>query len=88
MPPVHIYLTTLLLLLPPLYGIAIILLDNRAPHCRSVLALGGGLLLNAAILLGLNLISLLFEGQSPLALLIPAIVAISAARLMQAENAC
>ncbi len=88
MPPLHIYLVTLLLLLPPLYGIAIILFDNRSPHCRTVLALGGGILLNAAIVTGLCIIGLLFEGQSPLVLLVPAIIVISTACLLQTESAC
>lgn len=51
MPPLFFIVTTIMVLGGPLYGITIILFDTeRRPHQRTVLALGGMVLLKTAII--------------------------------------
>ena len=64
MPPLLAASTALLLLTGPVYGILIVLFDtHHRPHHRSILALGGGVLLNVFILTFMAIIGFLIEGN-------------------------
>ncbi len=90
MPPLQFVFPALLLTLPALYSISLLVLDTETPpHCRTVRALGSGLLLKAGIVVALGVIGLL-AGQSLvmawLPLLMVTLGSIAALRIMQIET--
>ena len=89
MPPLFALTIALLLLVPPCYGVALILLDTHTPpRLRSTRALGGTFLCKTAITAGLILLGVLVEGQKfhPLSLLVMALPVIAVVRVMQNEG--
>lgn len=63
MPLLFFVLITVIWLAGPLYGITVILLNTqRRPHHRNILALGGGVLINTAIITMLAVWGSLLQG--------------------------
>jgi hypothetical protein len=89
MPPFHILLLALLLMITPLYSIAILLFNTEIrPRCRTIRALGGGVIFKASIIFGLGLISL-FSGEQGtfwMPLLVAGLAIVAAYRIMQLEG--
>jgi hypothetical protein len=85
----HIHFAiAMLLLIPPLTGIAIILLDRAySPRLRSTLALGTTVLLAALSLAILGLASAVLDGRQPFIpyLVITGVPALTVARMMHLE---
>jgi hypothetical protein len=89
MPPLHLLVLASLLLISPLYSIALILLDTHTPpYRRSVLALGSGVLLKTAIVAALGLLALISESRVILWLPLMGlgVVSLAVARVMQLET--
>lgn len=64
MPPLFMMGTAILVLASPIYGLIVILFNTRQrPHHRSILALGGGVLLKIFIMSLLAMVGFMIEGN-------------------------
>lgn len=89
MPPLHILILASLVIITPIYSIAILIFDTKLqPHCRTIRALGSGIIMKSFIIVGLGLIGFLTEGRGAvwMPLLIACMAAIAAYRMMQLES--
>lgn len=88
MPPFHTLILALLLIITPLYSIAILLFNTEInPRCRTIRALGSSVIVKAYIIFGLGVVSLLVEGQGTtwMPLLVSFLATFAAYRILYLE---